>query len=51
MGFYRQCTQEGQSKEMTKSSGMDILTEQIEKASNEQKNITIVEDANLCSNI
>ena len=48
-GFYRQWTHENLPKSEAEQKGIEILTNQIELASNEQKDVIIIGDANLCS--
>ena len=47
--FYRQWSQENLPKEEAEQTGIEILTSQIEIASNEKKDVMIMGDANLCS--
>ena len=48
-GFYRQWTHENLPKSEAEQNGVVILTNQIECAANEKKDLIIVGDANLCS--
>ena len=48
-GFYRQWSHENLPKEEAEQTGIEILTSQIEIASNEKKDVMIMGDANLCS--
>jgi hypothetical protein len=48
-GFYRQWSHENLSKAEAEQNGVTIITNQIEAASNEKKDLLIVGDVNLCS--
>ena len=48
-GFYRQWSHEYLSKAEAEQNGVTIITNQIEAASNEKKDLLIVGDVNLCS--
>ena len=49
-GFYRQWSSEFCKKEEAEQIGMNIFTDQLEKASCEEKVLLVMGDANLCSN-
>ena len=49
-GFYRQWSNEDGTKEDAEEIGMNIFSEQLEKAYKEEKNLIVMGDANLCSN-
>ena len=49
-GFYRQWSNEDGSKEEAEENGMNIFSEQLDKAYKEEKNLIVMGDANLCSN-
>ena len=49
-GFYRQWTSESCKKEEAEEQGINIFIDQLEKATNEDKKVLIMGDANLCSN-
>ena len=48
-GFYREWSHNGSNSEKSQPLGLDIFTLQIESASKQNKNVILMDDANLCS--
>ena len=48
-GFYREWTHKGNKSEEDQLRNIEILTEQIERATNENKELLLLGDANICT--